>query len=71
MLAPSSYDCSRIGTVANESVMRSAFGIPADAKDVQLGGAVNLQGQSYTDSITFIQGNYKYTVGISFSNGNS
>jgi len=71
MLAPASYDCSRIGTVANESVMRSAFGIPADAKDVQLGGAVNLQGQSYTDSITFIQGNYKYTVGISFSNGNS
>ncbi|MCR4746844.1 MAG: hypothetical protein K5836_00050 [Clostridiales bacterium] len=71
MLAPASYDCSRIGTVANEAVMRSAFGIPADAKDVQLGGSVNLNGQNYTDSITFIQGNYKYTVGISFSNGNS
>lgn len=71
LLAPSQYNCSRVGTIANESVMRSALGIPADAKNVVLGGPVTLQGQNFTDSVTFTQGNYKYTMGLTFTNVNS
>ena len=71
MLADSNFGCSRVGTIANEAVLRSSFNIPSTATNLKMGGAVSIKGQNFTDSLTYSDGGYNYTIGFTFTNCNS